>query len=139
VAPPQDGRLSFTDYTPRTLPAPERPTRYHGRLLTGILVVWKMGKPLQTSDRQRRDVCYEGQVQGVGFRYTAARLAAGFAVTGYVENLADGQVLLVVEGQSAEIERFLAAVGRAMGHAIDSVRQTVTPATGGFDSFRIHH
>ena len=30
-------------------------------------------------------VCYSGRVQGVGFRYTAQHLAAGYAVAGHVQ------------------------------------------------------
>src|SRR5439155_885059 len=41
-------------------------------------------------------VHYSGRVQGVGFRYTAQGLAADYAVAGYVRNLANGDVELVV-------------------------------------------
>ena len=53
-----------------------------------------MGKTLQAF--------YEGRVQGVGFRYTARRIAAGFDVAGYVRNLADGRVELVASGDDEE-------------------------------------
>lgn len=55
-------------------------------------------------------VFYEGRVQGVGFRYTARRLAAGFDVTGYVSNLPDGRVELVAAGDGSEVDAFLAAL-----------------------------
>ena len=38
----------------------------------------------------RARVIFRGRVQGVGFRYTATRLAASRAVTGYVVNQSDG-------------------------------------------------
>ena len=44
-----------------------------------------------------KQVRYSGQVQGVGFRYTAQRLAEGYAVSGYVRNLPEGDVELVAE------------------------------------------
>src|SRR5690242_1162817 len=34
-----------------------------------------------------RHVTYSGRVQGVGFRYTAQQLAAGYPVAGFVRNL----------------------------------------------------
>ena len=37
---------------------------------------------------------YSGHVQGVGFRYQTLQVAKGFEVSGYVQNLADGRVLL---------------------------------------------
>ena len=71
---------------------------------------------------ERREVYFSGGVQGVGFRYTTERLAARFDVRGFVQNLGDGRVLLVVEGRPEEIDRFVAAVHRAMdrGHAMES-------------------
>ena len=61
-------------------------------------------------DRQRLRVLYSGHVQGVGFRYTARELAAGFDVCGTVRNLADGRVELVAEGARDEIESFRQAI-----------------------------
>ena len=39
-------------------------------------------------------VFYEGNVQGVGFRYTVKQIAKGFDVIGWVKNLRDGRVEL---------------------------------------------
>ncbi len=56
--------------------------------------------------RSRLQVFYTGRVQGVGFRYTVKQVAAGYAVTGTVRNLADGRVELVAEGARDELEAF---------------------------------
>lgn len=69
-------------------------------------------------------VHYWGQVQGVGFRYTTLRVARQFRVTGYVRNLLDGQVEVLVEGEAAEVERFVEAVAGQMadyikGHKVE--------------------
>lgn len=61
-----------------------------------------------------RHVYYAGDVQGVGFRYTALSLAQRHAVAGTVRNLADGRVELVAEGEPGEVDRFLDAVRRHM-------------------------
>jgi len=66
------------------------------------------------SSRVRLNVFYSGRVQGVGFRYTAKSVAAGFEITGTVRNLPDGRVELVAEGARAELEAFCAAI-RAEG------------------------
>ena len=55
-------------------------------------------------------VFYEGRVQGVGFRYSARRVAAGFDVAGYVRNLPDGRVELVASGDEEEVDGFLLAL-----------------------------
>jgi acylphosphatase len=55
-------------------------------------------------------IYYSGNVQGVGFRYTAKSVAAGFEVSGTVRNLPDGRVELVAEGTPEELETFRQAV-----------------------------
>ena len=52
---------------------------------------------------KRAHVIYSGNVQGVGFRYTAVNCARGFAVTGWVQNTADRKVELIAEGQEIEL------------------------------------
>ncbi|HEX8198954.1 MAG TPA: acylphosphatase [Isosphaeraceae bacterium] len=77
---------------------------------------------------ERRRVWYEGRVQGVGFRYTARRLAGGFPVSGYVRNLADGRVELLAEGDVADVAAFLDAIAREMGHFIRGVDSRTEPS-----------
>lgn len=81
---------------------------------------------------------YEGMVQGVGFRFTAVRLASGFDVDGYVRNEPDGTVTLVAEGDMKEIEKFLAAIRRSpVGRYITAEQRNQEPVTGEFQGFRI--
>jgi acylphosphatase len=61
-------------------------------------------------NRRRMQVFYSGCVQGVGFRYTAKTIAAGFEVTGVVRNLPDGRVELIAEGAREELEAFRGAI-----------------------------
>jgi acylphosphatase len=98
---------------------------------------WRYQTVTEATGLQRREVCYQGRVQGVGFRYTAQWIAARFRVTGYVRNLPDGNVLLVAEGHPEELDRFLAEVRGQMGRYIDQARQTVGAATGQFSHFEI--
>ena len=93
----------------------------------------------QVEGHQRREVYYEGRVQGVGFRYTVCRVAARFGVTGYVRNLPDGRVLLVAEGPPAELDRFVPAVAAAMERYIERVQATTRPATGQFRDFGVRY
>lgn len=88
--------------------------------------------------RKTMQVFYEGRVQGVGFRYTARRVAAGFDVAGYVRNLPDGRVELVASGEPSEVEDFLAALrdSELAGH-IENVVPAEIPAPAGLRGFEI--
>ena len=55
-------------------------------------------------------VLYSGRVQGVGFRYTAKTVAAGFEIVGVVRNLPDGRVELLAEGTQDELDGFRLAI-----------------------------
>ena len=54
-------------------------------------------------------VHYSGRVQGVGFRYTAKQVAAGYEIVGTVRTLSDGRVELVAEGARDEVLPFTGA------------------------------
>jgi acylphosphatase len=62
-------------------------------------------------------VLYEGNVQGVGFRYSVRQIAKGFDVTGSVRNLRDGRVELLAVGEADEVRAFLEAIGESELHA----------------------
>jgi acylphosphatase len=83
-----------------------------------------------------KHVTYTGHVQGVGFRYTVVGLAKHFPVTGYVRNLASGDVELVVEGSAEQVEAFLEAVADRMAGYIQGTNVREQPA-GGYQGFTI--
>lgn len=88
---------------------------------------------------QRRIVNFSGPVQGVGFRYTACRAAGGYKVTGYVRNLPDGTVEIVVEGDHDEIDQFLADVLREMKGYIRRTTQQTAAHQNEFRSFGVRY
>jgi len=51
-----------------------------------------------------------GRVQGVGFRNFSFRCATGLQLLGTVQNLSDGRVTLVVEGEKLKIETLIDAL-----------------------------
>jgi acylphosphatase len=69
-----------------------------------------MPQPVQFAARRRMTVFFSGRVQGVGFRYTAKTVAAGFEITGTIKNLPDDRVELTAEGGRAELDAFRAAL-----------------------------
>ena len=52
----------------------------------------------------RRRVVVRGYVQGVGFRYAAARAAESRGIGGWVRNRADGAVEAAFEGEDEAVE-----------------------------------
>jgi len=89
------------------------------------------------NDKQRRTVYYSGHVQGVGFRFTTRRVASRFDVTGFVQNLPDGRVQLVVEGTPAEISLFLAEIATTFAGNISDVQADITESQGNMDGFEV--
>jgi acylphosphatase len=84
-----------------------------------------------------RVVHYTGGVQGVGFRATAVHIARDYPVTGWVKNLADGRVQLVVEGPEDDVKKFLAAVRKRFASNIDKEQVEEAAPTGQYTTFSI--
>jgi len=88
---------------------------------------------------ERREVYFGGHVQGVGFRFSTQQIAREFDITGFVENLPDGRVHLVVEGTRPEIDAFLKRVREGLSQYIHSTQGNSGPANGEFGGFSIRH
>ena len=59
---------------------------------------------------QRYFLRWEGQVQGVGFRFNNTNLAQARSLTGWVRNMEDGSVEMEVQGTPANILSHLEAL-----------------------------
>ena len=86
---------------------------------------------------QRVQVIYSGDVHGVGFRFTAKRIASVIGVTGFVENLPNGNVLIVAEGMQNQLESFIADLKKRMSDYISDSCVEWQTATGEFETFEI--
>jgi acylphosphatase len=76
----------------------------------------------------------------VGFRFTCHSLARGYEIAGHVRNLPDGQVEMVAEGESVELDRFLAAIRLEMSSYIRNVEvETEAPGPEPLIGFSIRH
>ncbi|MFB3764475.1 MAG: acylphosphatase [Methanotrichaceae archaeon] len=51
-----------------------------------------------------------GKVQRAGYRGKVVTIAKAFGLRGYVQNLSDGRVKVVAEGDDADLERFAGAL-----------------------------
>ena len=74
-----------------------------------------------------RQTIFEGRVQGVGFRYSCKEQAKGYDLTGFVQNLPDGTIKLVLQGEAEEIDEYLQDLSEesALSHHIKG--QITTP------------
>jgi acylphosphatase len=81
---------------------------------------------------------YAGDVQGVGFRATAAHVARRHPlVRGWVRNLVDGRVELLADGPAPAVEVFLADVRDRMAAHIETEEVVDREAGEVRDGFRI--
>ena len=82
-------------------------------------------------------IFYEGNVQGVGFRWSVKQIAKGFDVVGWVCNLPDGRVELQASGEEAEVREFVAAIGESQlrAHIRRQTESTLAepPSARGFE------
>jgi acylphosphatase len=71
---------------------------------------------------------FSGQVQGVGFRATCQWLARQLpALAGYVSNLHDGRVRLIVRGSAADVARLVERLQDTFPDHIHDIEQTELP------------
>lgn len=73
--------------------------------------------------RTAKEILVTGHVQGVGFRWTASRIAQSLDVAGWVRNDPDGTVSIAVEGEAGEVEAFISRLRDAMGDHISEFRE----------------
>lgn len=83
-------------------------------------------------------IIVRGLVQGVGFRYFAYNRATHLGLTGYVQNLPNGDVEIEVEGERSLIEEFIKElkVGPRAARVADLVIQW-QEKTRNFHSFHV--
>jgi len=82
-------------------------------------------------------VYYSGRVQGIGFRFTAQRIAEELGVCGWVKNLDDGRVEILVQAGEDKLKDFLAQINSALSSYIQDIQTDWGPATGEFRNFGV--
>jgi acylphosphatase len=86
----------------------------------------------------RLHAIFTGEVQGVGFRYTARRAASAYQeVTGMVRNLSDGTVELIAEGGRKDIMSLLSDIKSSMDRYITDINERWSSSEREYRSFLI--
>ena len=88
---------------------------------------------------KRVHVVYSGQVQGVGFRFTACDIASRYGIKGWVKNCGNGSVELVAEAHDEALKSFLADIKSSLGHHISDQNVSFEPATDEFSGFQVKY
>ncbi|MCH2183243.1 MAG: acylphosphatase [Mariniblastus sp.] len=71
---------------------------------------------------------FEGNVQGVGFRYTCRMIAESIGVGGWVRNLSDGRVESLITGEPAVLQQFLEQLSGAQAGRIRNIKKSIEAA-----------
>jgi acylphosphatase len=87
-------------------------------------------------DIKRRTAYVSGKVQKTGYRARVLTIARDFGLKGYVQNLDDGRVKVVAEGEACDLESLLAALAikNTIINVVD-IKSEYSSATGDFDNF----
>ncbi len=87
----------------------------------------------------RRELRFYGQVQGVGFRYSAKWLADSLDLSGWVKNEWDGSVLMEVQGSKTSIDRLLERLNAGDYIRIDRIEAKDLPEKADETGFRVSY
>lgn len=78
-----------------------------------------------------------GKVQGVGYRFFATRVARRLGLKGWIQNLRDGSVEAVVEGESDKINEWIEEIREGPRYAevtrVDQEKRDYSGQYGDFD------
>jgi acylphosphatase len=80
-----------------------------------------------------------GQVQGVGFRWSAANEARSLGITGYVKNLSDGSVYIEAEGSREQLNAFVEWCKRGPGYCLVELVNVDSFPPVNYTDFKIEH
>lgn len=84
----------------------------------------------------RKKLIFKGEVQFVGFRFQSKYIADMLGLTGYVENLPDGDVLMEVQGQTEVIQEMIICLHQKKPIRIDSIEEEDMPVKKKEKGFR---
>lgn len=89
---------------------------------------------------KRKHIIIEGKVQGVFFRAYTQRMAASLELTGWVRNLADGRVEIVIEGEENNLTAMIEWCRKGPPYAaVRRVEVIEEPYSGNYMNFNIRY
>jgi acylphosphatase len=84
-----------------------------------------------------KHIIFTGHVQGVGFRFTAHRIANRYQLTGFVRNLYDGNVEMLTQGSGQDMDNCIQDIKNSFAGYIREALINEIPADPKYKDFRI--
>ena len=84
-----------------------------------------------------KHIIFIGQVQGVGFRFTAFRIANRYKLTGFVRNAPDGNVEMLTQGSSDDIAHCIRDIEDSFTGYIRETKIEEIPLNPQYTDFKI--
>lgn len=75
----------------------------------------------------RKHIKFYGEVQGVGFRYSACYSAMLIGLTGWVRNEWDGSVEMEVQGTETQIQKLLSTLDQRPLISVKKIEEEMIP------------
>ncbi len=82
-------------------------------------------------------IVFSGRVQGVGFRFTAHRMASRHRLTGYVRNVRDGTVEMLAQGPAQDIDDCMRDIQDCLAGYVREVQTEKVPPNPTYTDFKI--
>ena len=84
----------------------------------------------------RKHIIFSGCVQGVGFRYRAAKAAEMYGCTGWVRNDWSGTVSMEIQGTERQIDQVILAIEKGRFIRIENLDICLVPVEPAERNFR---
>jgi acylphosphatase len=92
---------------------------------------------MEQMEQTAKHIVFSGEVQGIGFRFTANRLAGRYSVTGFVRNLPDGNVEMLIQGSEQDIRHCIAEIQDSFRGYIRNTKTDSVPPNPSYTNFRV--
>lgn len=84
-----------------------------------------------------KHIIFVGRVQGVGFRFTAFNIASRCELAGFVRNLPDGSVEMLVQGLAETIDDCLRDIQEEFGGYLSETKTEDATPDPEYEDFKI--
>jgi acylphosphatase len=84
-----------------------------------------------------KHIIFKGRVQGVGFRFTAHRIAGLNQLKGYVRNMPDGSVEMLAQGYTEDVNDCIKDIKESFAGYISDTQINELPIDPRYKDFKI--